>query len=107
MSERHSSDEHSQGGPVTPSSFLRPGNACRRSRLPGWLRLAITFGVLFTLKYAIPLLGVGAALQVLVLLVVATGLAWQFWWNCSPDRRGVAILIGVLWAAGLVKLLRL
>jgi len=90
-----------------PTSLLQPGDACRRSRLPGWLRLAIAFGVLFALKYAMPLLGVAPALQVLVLLVVATGLAWQFWWNCSPDRRGVTILVGVLWVAGLVKLLRL
>jgi hypothetical protein len=90
-----------------PTSLLQPGDACRRSRLPGWLRLAIAFGVLFALKYAMPLLGVAAALQVLVLLVVATGLAWQFWWNCSPDRRGVTILVGVLWVAGVVKLLRL
>jgi hypothetical protein len=90
-----------------PTSLLQPGDTCRRSRLPGWLRLAITFGVLFALKYAMPLLGVAPALQVLVLLVVATGLAWQFWWNCSPDRRGVTILLGVLWVAGLVKLLRL
>jgi hypothetical protein len=90
-----------------PTSLLQPGDACRRSRLPGWLRLAITFGVLFALKYAMPLLGVAPALQVLVLLVVATGLAWRFWWNCSPDRRGVTILVGVLWVAGLVKLLRL
>ena len=90
-----------------PTSLLQPGDACRRSRLPGWLRLAIAFGVLFALKYAMPLLGVAPALQVLVLLVAATGLAWQFWWNCSPDRRGVTILVGVLWVAGLVKLLRL
>ena len=90
-----------------PTSLLQPGDACRRSRLPGWLRLAIAFGVLFALKYAMPLLGVAAALQVLVLLVVATGLAWQFWWNCSPDRRGVTILVGVLWVAGLVKIFRL
>ena len=90
-----------------PTSLLQPGDACRRSRLPGWLRLAIAFGVLFALKYAMPLLGVAPALQVLVLLVVATGLAWQFWWNCSPDRRGVTILVGVLWVAGVVKLLRL
>ena len=90
-----------------PASLLQPGDACRRSRLPGWLRLAIAFGVLFALKYAMPLLGVAAALQVLVLLVGATGLAWQFWWNCSPDRRGVTILVGVLWVAGLVKLFRL
>jgi len=89
------------------SSLLQPGAACPRSRLPAWLRLVITFGVLFTLKYTLPLLGVAPALQVLMLLIVATGFAWQFWWNCSPDRRGVAVLAGVLWAAGLIKLLRL
>ena len=87
-------------------SLLQPGAACRRSRLPAWLRLAITFGVLFALKYALPLVGVSPALQVLVLLLVATGLAWQFWWTCSPDRRGVLILVGALWAAGVVKLLQ-
>lgn len=92
---------------VLPSSLFRPGAACRQSRLPGWLRLAITFSVLFALKYALPFLSVAAALQVVVLLVVATVLAWRFWWNCSPDRRGVALLIGMLWIAGLVKLLRL
>ncbi len=32
---------------------------------------------------------------------------WQFWWHCSPDRRGVAVLVGVLWVAGVIKLLRL
>ena len=89
------------------SSFFQPGATCRRSRLPAWLRLAITFGVLFALKYGMPLLGVAPAVQVLALLVVATGFAWLFWWNCSPDRRGVAILVVVLWAAGLIKLLRL
>ena len=62
---------------------------------------------MFALKYGLPLLGVGAAAQLIGVLVVATGLAWYFWWNCSPDRRGVATLIGLLWAAGLVKLLRL
>jgi hypothetical protein len=89
------------------SSFFQPGAACKRSRLPGWLRLVITFGVLLALKYALPLVGLAPVLQVLVLLVVATGFAWQFWWNCSPDRRGVAFLIVVLWAAGLFKMLRL
>src|SRR5688572_33421938 len=73
------------------SSFLRPGAACRRSRLPGWLRLVITFAVLLALKYSLPLFGVPATLQVLTLLIVATGFAWVYWWNCSPDRRGVAI----------------
>jgi len=89
------------------SSFLRPGAACRRSRLPGWLRLAITFAVLLALKYALPLVGVGAVVQVLVLLVVATGFAWRFWWSCSPDRRGVAVLVAVLWAVGVIKMFRL
>lgn len=89
------------------SSFLQPGAACRRSRLPGWLRLVIAFAVLMTLKYCLPLIGMAAALQILVLLLVATFLAWQFWWNCSPDRRGVAILLGTLWIAGVIKLLRL
>ena len=87
-------------------AFLQPGPTCRRSRLPGWLRLAITFGVLFALKYALPVVGVAPFLQVLTLLVVATVFAWQFWWNCSPDRRGVAILVGSLWVAGAIKLLR-
>jgi hypothetical protein len=90
-----------------PSSFFQPGAACRRSRLPGWLRLTITFGILFTLKYGLPMLGAGAAAQVVVVIAVATGLAWYFWWNCSPDRRGVATLIALLWVAGVVKLLRL
>ncbi len=92
--------------PMQPS-FFHPGPACRRSRLPGWLRLAITFGVLFTLKYTLPLLGVGAAMQILVLVVVVTVFAWQFWWNCIPDRRGIAVLIGTLWIASLFKLFRL
>lgn len=89
------------------SSFLQPGAACRRSRLPGWLRLAITFAVLLALKYGLPLFGVAPVVQVLTLLVVATVFAWQFWWNCSPDRRGVAVLVGMLWIAGAIKMLRL
>jgi hypothetical protein len=89
------------------SSFLQPGPACRRSRLPGWLRLAIMLGVLFALKYTLPLIGVAPAAQILTLLAVATGFGWLFWWNCSPDRRGVALLVGTLWLAGLVKLWRL
>lgn len=88
-------------------SSLQPGASCRRSRLPAWLRLAITFGTLFALKYTLPLVGVAPALQVVVLLLVATAFAWQFWWNCSPDRRGVVILVGSLWIGGVVKLLRL
>lgn len=89
------------------SSFFQPGASCRRSRLPGWLRLAITFAVLFALKYALPVVGVAPALQVLTLLLVATGFAWQFWWNCSPDRRGVTILLALLWLAGAIKVWRL
>lgn len=89
------------------SSFFQPGASCRRSRLPGWLRLAITFAVLFALKYALPVVGVAPALQVLTLLLVATGFAWLFWWNCSPDRRGVTILLGLLWLAGAIKVWRL
>jgi hypothetical protein len=88
-------------------SFLQPGPACRRSRLPGWLRLAITLGALFALKYTLPLFGLAPAVQILTLLAAATGFAWLFWWNCSPDRRGVALLLGTLWLAGLVKLWRL
>ena len=63
--------------------------------------------MLFALKYAMPLMGIGAAVQVVVLLVVATGFAWFFWWNCTPDRRGVAVLVLSLWIAGAVKLLRM
>ena len=75
--------------------------------MPGWLRLAITFAVLLALKYGLPLFGIAPVVQVLTLLVVATVFAWQFWWNCSPDRRGVAVLVGMLWIAGAIKLLRL
>lgn len=90
-----------------PSSFLQPGAACRRSRLPAWLRLVITFAVLFGLKYTLPLIGLAPAIQILVLLVGVSGFAWLFWWNCTPDRRGVVILLVTVWAAGLLKLVRL
>ena len=65
------------------------------------------FAVLIVLKYALPGIGVAPALQVLILLVVATGFAWLFWWNCSPDRRGDAVLLGLLWLAGAIKVWRL
>ena len=65
------------------------------------------FAVLFALKYGLPYTGIGAGFQLLILLVVATGFAWFFWWNCSPDRRGVAFLVLSLWVVGLVKLIRL
>jgi MFS superfamily sulfate permease-like transporter len=87
------------------ASLVRSPDACTPSSLPAWLRFVIAFGVLYTLKYALPLLGISLVLQVLILLVVATFIAWRFWWNCSPDRRGVALLIVALWAAGLAKIL--
>lgn len=89
------------------SSFLQPGAACRRSRLPGWLRLVIAFGSLLALKYSLPLLGLSPGMQIGILLITATWFAWLFWWNCSPDRRGVALLVITLWAAGLLKILRM
>jgi hypothetical protein len=61
---------------------------------------------LFALKYVLPIVGVSPVLSVLILLVAATGFAWAFWWNCSPDRRGVAILVGTLWIAGIIKIIR-
>jgi hypothetical protein len=91
---------------MTPS-FLQPGATCRRSRLPAWLRLVITFAVLFALKYSLPLLGIPAAVQIGILLVTVTAFAWFFWWNCTPDRRGVAVLLVTVWAAGIIKILRL
>jgi hypothetical protein len=57
------------------------------------------------LKYALPFLGISLIAQVVILLVVATFIAWRFWWNCSPDRRGVALLIVVLWIGGFAKIL--
>jgi hypothetical protein len=72
--------------------------------LPAWLRLAITFAVLFALKRLLPGLGIPPAAQVLTLLVVASFFIWRFWWNCSPDRRGALILGGALWVAGLAKI---
>ena len=85
---------------VPPST----GPACERSPLPWWLRLAITFGVLFAMKWAMPLVGVAPALQVILLLVTATVCIWRFWWGCSPDRRGPLVMGAALWVAGLLKI---
>jgi hypothetical protein len=59
------------------------------------------------MKYALPFTGIGAAVQVLILLIAVTVFAWLFWWNCTPDRRGIAILLVTLWAAGLIKIFRI
>ena len=87
--------------PDAPSA----GPTCERSSLSPQLRLGITFGVLFLLKWSLPAVGLSAAVQVLVLLIVATAFTWKFWWRCTPDRRGPMLLIGSLWAAGLAKIL--
>ncbi len=84
---------------------LSAGPACERSALPPGLRLAITFGVLFALRWSLPLFGVPPVYQVLALLVAATFFTWRFWWNCGADRRGPLFLIGSLWIAGAAKLL--
>jgi hypothetical protein len=86
------------------ASLVRPAESCERSRLSPGLRIAITFAVLFALKLGLPSTGLAPALQVLALLAVATFFAWRFWWNCSPDRRGVALLVVSLWTAGLLKI---
>ena len=80
------------------------GPTCARSSLPPGLRLAIAFAVLFALKWALPVVVVPATAQVLALLVTATVLVWRFWWHCSPNRRGALLLGGLLWAAGLLKI---
>jgi hypothetical protein len=81
------------------------GATCERSNLSPQLRLAIAFGVLFALKWSLPLLGISSTLQVLTLLVVATCFTWRFWWRCSVNRRGALLLIGSLWVAGIAKIL--
>ena len=81
------------------------GATCRRSRLSPQLRIGITFVVLFALKWTLPFVLPGQALQVLVLLVAVTFFAWRFWWHCGTDRRGPIILIATTWAAGLAKIL--
>ncbi len=62
--------------------------------------------MLFALKYSLPFTGLPSSAQILILLVGASGFAWLFWWNCTPDRRGVAVLLITLWAAGLIKIFR-
>ncbi|MGZ5180541.1 MAG: hypothetical protein ACXWC2_08695 [Ramlibacter sp.] len=87
-----------------PAHEAPAGPVCAQSALPWWARLAITFAVLFGLKWALPAAGLAPRLQVLSLLLVATLFIWRFWWNCSPDRRGALLLGGSLWAAGLAKI---
>lgn len=89
----------------TFDSQLLGARACRRSTLSPPVRFAIFFGVLFALKLALPYTGLSAALQVLVLAAVATGLVWRFWWGCGVSRRGGVALIAVLWLAALAKIL--
>jgi hypothetical protein len=88
-----------------PPALPQTAPTCERSLLPPWLRLVITFGVLFALKWGLPALGLSSAHQVLALLVVATFFAWRFWWTCGTDRRGPVIMIGSLWIAGIAKIL--
>ena len=80
------------------------GPTCAQSSLSPGLRLSITFGVLFGLKWALPVLHVPPTAQVLILLVTATLFIWRFWWHCSPNRRGALLMAGLLWAAGALKL---
>jgi uncharacterized membrane protein YphA (DoxX/SURF4 family) len=83
---------------------LPAGPTCARSSLSPGLRLAIAFGVLFGLKWALPLLPLSASAQIVVLLLAASFFIWRFWWHCSPNRRGALLMAGVLWAAGALKL---
>ena len=66
----------SDGGRGLLASLVRPPDACTPSSLPAWLRFAIAFGVLYTLKYALPFLGISLIPQVVILLVVATFIAF-------------------------------
>jgi hypothetical protein len=91
--------------PSSPADVEISGPVCESSRLSPALRLAITFAVLFALKWGLPLLGVPFTLQVLVVLVVATFFAWRFWWRCTAGRTGPLLLIGSLWLAGIAKIL--
>lgn len=96
------SDQHTRARDVDPGVV---GPTCEQSALSPVLRLVITLGVLFALKWSLPAFGLSPILQVIVLLAVATVFARLFWWRCNADRRGVMLLIGSLWVAGLVKIL--
>jgi hypothetical protein len=89
---------HAPNGPIV-------GATCERSSRSPLTRLAIAFAILFALKWILPLVGLPLTAQVLALLVVATFLAWRFWWRCGTDHRGTLILIGSLWVAGIAKIL--
>ena len=78
--------------------------SCERSSVPPWLRLVVTFGVLLALETLLPRLGLGPTAQVLVLLAALTAFGRLFWWHCGVDRRGVLLMLGVVWAAGLAKI---
>lgn len=95
-------DLHSHPDGLDPSPV---GATCERSRFSPLQRLVITFGVLFALKWLLPLAGLPPTAQVLSLLVVATFFAWRFWWRCGTDHRGPLLLIGTLWVAGIAKIL--
>jgi hypothetical protein len=91
--------------PHHASNVAADGPVCVQSSLSPQVRIAITFGVLFALKWLLPLAGVAPTVQVLVLVAAATFFAWRFWWRCGTDRRGPLLLIGTLWIAGLAKVL--
>lgn len=68
------------------------------------MRLIIFFGVLFPLKYALPYTGASEAVQVIALVLVATGLVGAFWWVCGEGRRGGLMLVAMLWIAAIIKI---
>lgn len=80
------------------------GPTCAQSSLSPGVRLGIAFGVLFALKWLLPVLGVPPIAQVSSLLVAATIFVWRFWWHCSPNRGGALLMVGLLWVAGLLKI---
>jgi len=80
------------------------GPTCAQSSLSPGVRLGLTFGVLFGLKWALPVLHVPPTAQVLILLVTATAFIWRFWWHCSPNHQGALLMAALLWAAGALKL---